>query len=88
MGPEKINAVTLISSPNWRKSNTPGQYGWEVVGGYEFLILICPFCGHDSPVPWLTEIKSKNPLELGEDLYCPKCETTFGVKDGIATRRE
>lgn len=83
--PEQPKILTEIE--DWKKLQNPGEYAFHrLTIGLDCLILVCPFCGFEAPMPWLLTIVSKNPLEVAEELQCRKCSIHFYILKGYVSK--
>ena len=77
--------VTLNRKEDWKEVKEPGDYAWTTwAETFESLVLVCPFCGFEAPMPWLIKTNCKDPLDIAQELYCKKCATFFCIIKGVA----
>jgi uncharacterized protein YbaR (Trm112 family) len=79
--------VKLKQKDVWWHISQPGDYAWEECCEQR-LILACPFCGSDAPVPYTVTVEQKEPLTIVEELHCGFCEAAFEIRDGEAIKHE
>ncbi len=65
-----------------------GDYCWQQHNAFPFdiLILSCPFCNRDAPVPTLIKVFSKQPITIEGEMHCGFCGVGFRIIDGVAAR--
>lgn len=80
----RVDFVTL--NRNDFEEKNAGDYSWLEFGGFKFLLLSCPFCGFDAPVPALAKINFEEPLDLETELFCGNCLAYFQIIQGVAHR--
>lgn len=79
------SAVTMTCKEDWRDVNDPGDYAFShFVETFEIVVMGCPFCSFEAPLPLLIKITSRNPLTIAQELFCKKCDTFFHVIEGKA----
>jgi hypothetical protein len=86
--PKKPDTIVLHLK-DWHEISEHGDYAFTyelAFGVFECLVLRCPFCNFEQPVPTFTKVTKKNPLNIEEEMYCRNCLTFFHVINGIATR--
>ena len=87
--PKKSDAVELRLIENWEEVSKPGDYSFSCqIGswGLEVLVMLCPFCGFEAPMPFLTKVEEKEPLTLAEEMRCGRCFVSFHVIKGKAIK--
>lgn len=77
--------VTLKRKEEWLEVKEPGDYAWSTwAETFEMLVLVCPFCGFEAPMPWLIKTNCKDPLDIAQELFCKNCVTFFHIINGAA----
>jgi hypothetical protein len=87
--PESSFIVNLRLVEDWKEVSKAGDYAFSCLIGtwsYECLVLLCPFCGFEAPLPFLMTVQSKDPLQIKEELSCGLCSTRFYVIKGQAIK--
>lgn len=80
----KEPAVIMTRKEDWHDVSAAGDYAFSEFAGFEFLVVVCPFCGFEAPLPWLIKVVSTEPLTIDQELFCKKCDTFFHVIEGSA----
>jgi len=73
------NIAPLKRRLHWSDISLPGEWAWVETLEFDFLMLICPFCGFEAPVPHTNKVVSGTPLTLEEQLTCGNCGQSFHV---------
>ena len=80
-----VESVALKQKENFQEVREPGDYAWETwAESFDMLVLVCPFCGFEAPMPWLIKVDCKDPLDIVPELYCKNCVTFFYIIKGVA----
>jgi len=80
----ELSGIKMSLKEDWEMVKKAGDYTFIPYETIDCLIVMCPFCGFEAPVPWLVKVESKDPLEIKQELYCEKCHTIFHVIQGSA----
>lgn len=85
--PIRPDVFPLSRQRDWTGGNLKaGEWVWVETFDIDFLILACPFCGMESPLPHTTKITSGDPLTLAEEISCGNCGDSFHVINNQAIR--
>lgn len=84
--PSKPDNIPLRKRASWNEVLLPGDYVWIQTYEMNVLMMACPFCGFESPVPHTVPVEKSDPLQLGKEIYCVMCGQGFHVIGGKAIR--
>ena len=85
--PTRPDVFPLKRQKEWTGGNlNSGEWVWVETIDIDFLILACPFCGMESPLPHTTKITTVDPLTLEEEISCGNCGENFHVINDKAIR--
>jgi len=82
---KSTDCVTMRKKEDFHDVAEAGDYAFETwAESFDFLVLVCPFCGWEAPMPWHITVVEKDPLDILQELSCSKCSTTFFIIKGTA----
>lgn len=87
--PAKSETIDLKYVKNWEDVKNPGDYSFSCqIGswGVEVVVMVCPFCGFEAPLPFLIRVEEKEPLTLKDEMKCGRCSVSFHVIKGKAIK--